>query len=171
MISFTAYGKAQPAGSKGSYVLRRKDGSIVTRPGGSPIVNTVDANAKAKDWKVAVAWAARKAYQGPLLDGPLHVRMTFYRPRPKGHFRKSGELSKEGLDSLAPTSKPDLLKMARAVEDALTEVVWRDDAQIAFEVLLRWWGEPARVVVSIHTLDELCPTIPPYHGAPEPEPF
>jgi Holliday junction resolvase RusA-like endonuclease len=168
MISFVVYGRSQPAGSKGAYVLRRRDGSLVTRPDGGPIVNVTDANKKSKEWKGVVAWTARKAYQGPLLDGPLHVRMTFFRPRPKGHFRKSGELSKEGLATPAPTGKPDVLKLSRAVEDALTEVVWRDDALIVTEDLAKWWGEPARVEVMIAPW---AGTPPPYHGAPEPEPF
>lgn len=168
MIKFTVYGKAQTAGSKRAFVLRRKDGTFVTRPGGSPVVNVTDDNARSKEWRNAVAWTARKAYQGPLLDGPLMVKIVIWRPRPKGHFLRNGGLSKEGIAMPMPTSKPDLLKHVRALEDSLTGVVWRDDSQIVEQVHAKYWGEPARVEVQILAWEGPWPK---YHGPSEPEPF
>ena len=46
-----------------------------------------------------------------------------------------------------PTARPDLLKLARAVEDAIQSVVYRNDSQIVDEVLHKRYGEPARVEV------------------------
>ncbi len=149
MISFTVLGTAQTAGSKRAFALRRKDGSIVTRPGGSPVIAVTDDNPRSKDWKQQIASAVRERYDGPLLDGPLAVVMTFYRPRPKAHYRRSGELSTLGLETPFPDGRPDVLKLARAVEDALSGVAWRDDAQIVEETLRKRWGEPARVDIAI----------------------
>jgi Holliday junction resolvase RusA-like endonuclease len=42
-----------------------------------------------------------------------------------------------------------VLKLARAVEDALTGVVWRDDAEIVAEGLAKLYGTPERVEISI----------------------
>jgi Holliday junction resolvase RusA-like endonuclease len=111
----------------------------------------MDANPNSKDWKQQVAYAAREAYGGQLLDGPLRVSLQFYRPRPKGHYGAVG-LNKKGRESTAPTSKPDVLKLARGVEDACTGIVWRDDAQIVAELITKDWGEPARCEVTIEPL-------------------
>lgn len=141
MIRITVYGHAQPAGSKRGFARQRSNGST--------FVSIVDANPKSRDWKNAVTSAAREAYSGDLLNGPLSVTMVFYRPRPKGHFTTSGGLSKSGRTTPWPTSKPDVLKLARGVEDALTGVVYRDDAQIVSETIEKHWGEPARCEVEI----------------------
>lgn len=136
-IRFTVLGNAQPAGSKRAFM----------RPGMKfPVV--VDDNAKSKPWKAEVAAAAREVYRSDLLTGPLKVRLVFYRPRPAGHYGANG-LNKKGRETSAPVTKPDVLKLARGVEDALTSVVWRDDAQIVVEVIEKRWGEPARCEVEI----------------------
>ncbi len=151
MIRFTVLGKPQPAGSKRAFALKRRDGSPVTRANGSQVVTVVDANPNAKDWKNSVRCAAREVYSGELLTGPICFECVFYRPRPKSHYRsgaRSHEL-KDGMDRALPTSKPDVLKLARGVEDALTGVLWVDDAQICNESLRKEYGEPARVEISV----------------------
>jgi Holliday junction resolvase RusA-like endonuclease len=143
-ITFTVFGEARPAGSKRAFAIRR---------GGVPTgrIAVMDANPKAKDWKQQVSCAAREAYAGELLTGPLRVTLQFYRPRPGGHYGANG-LNKKGRESIAPTTKPDVLKLARGVEDACTGVIWRDDAQIVAELIVKEWGEPARVEVLVEKL-------------------
>lgn len=140
-IAFTVFGDAKPAGSKRAFALRK--GGVLTGR-----VAVADANPNSREWKQQVAYAARQAYSGELLEGPLKVTLQFYRVRPRGHYGARG-LNSKGRASTAPTGRPDVLKLARAVEDALTGVVWRDDAQIVHEVIAKSWGEPARVEVSV----------------------
>ncbi|WP_051945692.1 RusA family crossover junction endodeoxyribonuclease [Verrucomicrobium sp. BvORR106] len=86
-----------------------------------------DAGQRNKDWRTAVGWAAHEHFKGEVLTGALKVTFTFFMPRPKGHH------GKRGLRPSAPTfpiTKPDALKLARSTEDALTGIVWRDDAQV-----------------------------------------
>jgi predicted short-subunit dehydrogenase-like oxidoreductase (DUF2520 family) len=45
-----------------------------------------------------------------------------------------------------------VLKLARGVEDALTGIVWRDDAQIVVEHLEKRYGSPARCEVRVKYL-------------------
>lgn len=154
-IAFTVYGAAQTAGSKRSFVpLHRTTKQPFRNRRGGIVVSTIDDNPKGKDWKAAIAMTARNVYRGPLLDCAVSVTMRFYRPRPKGHFGKNG-LNATGRESHWPTTKPDVLKLARCAEDALTGVVWRDDAQIVFELIEKLWGEPARMEIEIEPASEV----------------
>ncbi len=132
---FTVYGKAQPAGSKRAFVV-----------GGHARV--VDANAKSRPWKDAVTAAAAEAMGGEtLLDGPLWLNVVFHEPRPKGHIGAKGLVRPSA--PLYPAKRPDATKLLRAVEDAMTGVVYRDDAQIVSQVVRKVYGEPARVEIRV----------------------
>ena len=156
-ICFTVVicGVAQPAGSKQAFVpTDKKTGNPYRGPGGRIIVNVVDDNPKSKGWKKLVADEARKAWGArKLLDGPLFVRAVFYQERPGAHFGtgRNAELIKQSAPAF-PMTRPDVLKMMRGVEDALTSVVYIDDSRIVDEVLSKRYGSPARVEISIGTL-------------------
>lgn len=153
-ITFTIFGHPATAGSKRAFIPTRKGGEMVTRPNGKPMVVITDDNAAGKAWRQDVRSAARDAYDGDLLRGPLAVTLRFYRPRPKSHFGSGkNSLVLKGSAPSHPTTKPDVLKLARAIEDALTGVVWEDDAQIVREVLEKTYGEPERVEVEISVRD------------------
>lgn len=144
IASFFVAGHPEPAGSKKAFQHKTTKRVIV-----------MDANKKAKPWQYVIQGAATEAmgYTTPAV-GPLDVTFTFYVDRPKGHFRQFGHLSAEGLRNPYPAKKPDLLKLARAVEDALTGIVYKDDAQIVSETLHKAWTgngmqvEGVRIAVS-----------------------
>ncbi len=148
-IQFTVYGEARPQGSKISQVIYRRDGTPVTKNG--RVVTVVrDDCPKTRHWRETIAAAARAAYSGPLLTGALKISLGFFRPRPRGHF------GKRGLRASAakfPTTRPDTVKLTLAVEDALSGVLWRDDAQIVEHHIVKSWGEPARVDVLVEVLE------------------
>lgn len=134
---FTIMGQPRPAGSK-----RHIGNGVVIDSSGE----------KGRNWRASVQAVAREHFTGDLLREPLMVYVTFFTPRPKCHYgtgRNAGKLKDDAPQY--PTGRPDVLKLARAVEDALTGVVWADDAQIVDEILAKRYGEPARCVVSIHS--------------------
>jgi Holliday junction resolvase RusA-like endonuclease len=146
MIAFTVYGKPEPAGSKRAFVK-----------GGRAIVT--DDNPNSRSWKQEVRSKAAEVMfaHNPtleLFDGALSLDLRFYLKRPQSHFgtgRNAGVLK----DS-APrfhTTRPDSTKLTRAVEDALTGIVWRDDAQVSTQVIAKLYGEPERVSVAIYSLN------------------
>lgn len=139
-VTFTVPGVAQPAGSKRAF--NRKGG-------GRPIVT--DDNPRAKPWQAAVAAAAAEKMTGELLDGPLELHVYFHLTRPKGHFRtgKKAHLVRDTAP-IYPTVRPDITKMLRAVEDALTGVVWRDDAQVVHQVAAKRYAPRAETTVTVH---------------------
>lgn len=137
-FTLTVYGTPAAAGSKRAFPLGGK-------PGGRPII--VDANKKAAPWKniiaqhAGIAMAGREAFRGP-----IQAVFCFYVRRPKGHTGKRGLLPSAPA---FPAVKPDVLKLARAVEDALSGIVYHDDALIVREVLEKHYGEQERVEIVI----------------------
>ena len=149
MIEFDVIGEPKPQGSKRQVPIRNRDGRIVQKDG-RDLTRIVEDNPRLPQWKQEIAQAARDVYRGILLEGPLELTLTFYRPRPVTHFgtgRNTGVLKVSA--PLHPTQRPDTLKLARAVEDALTGVIWRDDAQVVGHHLSKRYGEYFRVSVRI----------------------
>jgi Holliday junction resolvase RusA-like endonuclease len=152
-IAFAVFGEPKPQGSKRSQLIRRKGGQVVMRDG-QPLSRVRDDNPKTAEWKQQVAYAARQVYDGPLLTGPLSVTFLFFRPRPKAHFgsgRNSALLKPSAPEW--PIPRPDTLKLARAVEDALTGVLWQDDSQVVEHRLLKSYGEHFRVEVEVQIME------------------
>lgn len=124
-LTFTVLGKPEPGGSKRAFIVKGR--AVVT-----------DANKHAGNWKQQARHAAATVMQGELWRGPVKLTAHFFFARPRSHFTSKGELRK-GL-ATAHTQKPDLLKCTRLLEDALTGVVYVDDAQITIEDLGKWWS-------------------------------
>lgn len=112
-----AYGTAGPQGSK-----------IRTRYG------MREASAKVAPWRESVKEAALKARAAgaPTLDGPLAVRIVFTLGRPAAARKRD----------LHPSTRPDLSKILRSTEDAITDAgLWADDARICdFTRLAKVWA-------------------------------
>jgi crossover junction endodeoxyribonuclease RusA len=73
-------------------------------------------------WRETVATFARQARgPAPLLDCALVLRLEFILPRPVGTPRRS---------TPPAVRRPDLDKMQRAVFDALSGVIFRDDSLV-----------------------------------------
>ena len=66
--------------------------------------------------------------------------LYFFFQRPKGHFgtgRNSSSLRKGA--PVYHLQKPDITKLVRAVEDALTGVAWTDDCQVFKQMAQKSW--------------------------------
>lgn len=141
-INFQVKGSAQPGGSKTAVPTRnnwRKVAGVRWQ--------VIDANKNAAGWKDTVGKVAKVAMVDALgwnpapLDGPLYVRFEFVAIRPPTHILSDGfSLSAAGRQFPERISKPDVLKLARTVEDGMTGIVYGDDAQIVEEMLIKRWG-------------------------------
>jgi len=118
------WGPAQSQGSKRGFIhphLKRNH---------KPVVMIVDDNDKAlKSWRQELVDAMQRHKPVKALDCPVAVNIVLYVPRPRAHYRVSGELKPNA--PLLPASGRDIDKVARAILDA---------GQIA-----RWWVNDARV--------------------------
>ena len=139
MIEITVIGLPQPAGSKKAFPIRRADGSVG--------VAVSDANPKAREWKALVLDAARQQHDGPPFTEALRLEITFNVPRPKSHFGtgRSSLILKRSAPKF-PTGRPDCTKLVRGTEDALTGVLWRDDAQIVDQVISKRYGRAGATI-------------------------
>jgi len=171
-LDIEVLGEAKPAGSKRAF-KHPTTGKIIVK----------DDSKGSKPWKQEIAGTAREAFARcpdcqhgrvihlngqqtcsrcngsalrGLLTGPIAVELVFYRRRPAGHFGSGRNAHKLRPSAPSvPATRPDVLKLARAVEDSLTGVIWRDDAQIVEEVLRKFYGEPERTVIRVWALREL----------------
>ncbi len=133
-------GEPKTAGSKQAFALRRGDGSLVLKRGFSaryhrqidiPCFTMVD-DARGEDWRKACAAAGAMVMRGLApYTCPLAVAFAFRLERPAGHH-VAGNRNRDVKPSAParPATRPDLTKLVRAVEDALTGVVWGDDGQV-----------------------------------------
>ncbi|WP_078891414.1 RusA family crossover junction endodeoxyribonuclease [Streptomyces sp. NRRL S-350] len=126
LFECTVFGTPAPQGSKSPKGLRRtKKGNLVS--------NLVESSKLVGPWRDAVKAAAiRTRLALPTwrtLDGPLVAEMHFTLPRPK-----SAPASRT-----RPDRYPDLSKLVRSTEDALTSAqIWRDDARVVeYEALAK----------------------------------
>lgn len=126
VFELVVYGTPGPQGSK----------AFMGMHGGHGVMR--ESSKKVKPWREAVRWEAIAARQGELpepmatLDEPLIAEMVFTAVRPKSHYRtgRNSHLLRDGAP-LRPLAKPDVSKLCRSTEDALTDAgVWKDDARV-----------------------------------------
>jgi Holliday junction resolvase RusA-like endonuclease len=148
-LEFTVYGVAQQMGSKQAFVPKGWSRPVVT-----------DSNRSLKSWQVLVAKTAQLAIadlpsrERTLLLGGVRLTAAFFFPRPKSLPKKVRVHLKA----------PDLDKAVRALGDALSQVVFRDDVQVVDLVAIKRYaahGEVPRVEVRVESSDGLAvPVVP-----------
>lgn len=131
MIRFVAYGDPLPKGSARAFVPKGWTRPVIT-----------SSTKGLKQWESKIAAAAQAQSDGSLLMGPLYLNVKFYLTRPKS--KKKGS---------AHTVRPDLDKLIRGATDALTGIIWKDDAQVvemvAGKEYVEWDHEAPRAEFTI----------------------
>lgn len=127
LASFAVTGTPQPKGSTRSFAIK-------SGPRAGKIRTIADNDADLARWTDAVRAAALRslglleAEDATPTTGPVYLRLRFRFRRPASHYTARGQLT-----ARAPryhVQRPDRDKLERAVADALTGIVWRDDSQI-----------------------------------------
>ncbi len=131
-LDFIVLGKPQQRGSKDAIPIPKRGGGFITKANGFPMLAVKDSNEKSKSWMQEVRSAAAAAHGGrPLMMGAIELSIEFHFARPKSHYGSGKNAS--FVKSSAPrihAQSPDLAKLIRCLEDALTGVVWLDDRQV-----------------------------------------
>ncbi len=129
-ITFFIPGIPAPGGSKRFVGFGKKTGRAIL----------IDAaGERNKNWRSVCAMIAAQEMTGKeMLRTPLSVHFAFFMPRPKGHY------GTKGLKQNAPQrpfTRPDVLKLSRSTEDALTGIVWADDSQTVHMNIAKYFAD------------------------------
>jgi crossover junction endodeoxyribonuclease RusA len=165
-LEFTVYGTPAPKGSlqPGGARCKACGGSGRLASGACPRCRgrgfytwAHEDCARTRPWmaslKAEAQQAARALAGGPLYCGPVQVDLCFWLPKPKSLPKRR---------PCSPTKKPDLDKLIRSVLDALTGVVWNDDAQVVCLVCSKHYADRpgCRAVVMLLDLPDVTETDP-----------
>lgn len=131
-VTFIAYGNPIPKGSaKGFAVPMKRDGEPVVDDAGQRKYRAVVThdNPNTKEWERTVRTAAQHGRGSGRFfrTEPVEIRICFGLSRPASVSTKKRPL---------PTVRPDLDKLVRAIQDAVSGVIYADDAQV---VSIRAW--------------------------------
>lgn len=119
--------------------------AIISKTTGMPFLK--NSNPAQEKWQRDVRTAVGSSYHGELLrDVPLLLVCEFEFLRPSSHFGRKGLLTSAPRRKL---TKPDVLKLGRAVEDALTGVVYADDSMNVAVLSSKRFGERMGVHVRV----------------------
>jgi len=125
--------------------------------GGRAIV-THDKGPALNHWRSRVTLEARRAWgRAAPLDGPVAVTLVFRLARPKSHYGTGRNADKLRPSAPAlPHTGLDLDKLARAINDALTQArVWTDDSRVCTMTTHKTYagpGEQAGVDVTVEPM-------------------
>jgi len=120
---------------------------IVTIGGRAMAANYTPSRDPVNAYKAAVMHAARMAYDGEPLDGPLRVEAVFIFDRPAYLLKPRSPDAR-----VAYGKKPDADNLIKSTFDALNKLLWLDDAQVcslAVEKVFRARHEQPQVILSV----------------------
>lgn len=144
MICFEVLGEPAPKGSMRA-MNRKSDGRAMLVPGGTSVNQR-----KLRVWTQAirsrVVEMLGEARDPLFVEQSLSVELLFRLPRPASVKTPRPMAQKDDVD-----------KLARAVLDALTGVLYDDDGRIAVLRVEKQWSDPLKrgVVISVEQLDPL----------------
>jgi len=128
-------------------------GSVRAFVAGGRAVVTYGRGGTLGSWRQAIAArAADQLGDRPPVDGPVRVVARFGLRRPRSHYGARGILPRHASELV--TTAPDLDKLARALLDALTGVVYRDDRQVVELVLAKRYDDRPGLDVELELLED-----------------
>ena len=144
MIEFFVRGEPRPRGSKTAmpvYIGQGPKKKLLLKDG-RPVLRYVDSAKGSGKWMNTVADVANQHRPSSLWDCPVTMVCVFVYTMPASYCSKAKGKEGDPLPS-APTHKvtmPDVIKLGRAVEDALKGIIYVDDARIVSQQTIKTWS-------------------------------
>lgn len=135
VVHFEVPGPPQPQGS-----MR----PMISRTTGLAMVKS--DNVRLRSWRGEAAWEASHAKPIGMCEpfaGAVKVSVQFVFVRPK---------SVTPTRRPSHTVKPDIDKLTRALFDAMSGIVFRDDAQVIQVFAMKTYGPEAKTIVSVEEI-------------------
>ena len=132
-----------------------------TRKMGAKYVARVYDSDVADEWKRAVDQAivlAFSEHKPAFFEGqPIEVIATFWMRRPKLHFNAHGFVKPNA--PIRHAQKPDADNLVKLVLDRITrsDLIWRDDSQVAYLTVAKYWADKDEDVGCNLTLQPILP--------------
>jgi len=136
-IKFTIYGIARPKGGAHTVTKGGRTWGYVPT--------------SVRDWEDTIRAQVHNYRPPELLKEALKLEAHFYRAPLKSFSNKKRELALTGI--IRPATSPDLDKCVRALQDAITGIIFGNDSIIVDLVSSKWYGDPPRVEVIISNAD------------------
>lgn len=141
MIKFIVQGQPQGKARARSRIVTARDGKQFT---------SHYTPKKTREYEDYIGWCAKKAMQHQqqrLTLKACELFITCYFEIPKSWPKWKRELAVAG--QVAPTTKPDLDNIEKAVKDALNDIVWGDDCQVIKSEKTKLYSEEPRIEVIV----------------------
>ncbi|MCT3020861.1 RusA family crossover junction endodeoxyribonuclease [Pediococcus pentosaceus] len=103
-----------------------------------------------RSYKEKAHQVIKQQYLDTPISGALHVQIKFYRSVQKSVSKLERHRRLSGLHR--PTMKPDIDNLFKAVTDACTGIVWKDDNQIVSTKSDKFYSEDPRVEICVERL-------------------
>jgi Holliday junction resolvase RusA-like endonuclease len=109
--------------------------------------------AKTRNYENLVKLEAGRVMAGKdLIEGPVSLHVTAHLQVPQSWSKKKQSSALSG--ELLPTSRPDVDNYAKAVLDALNEVVFRDDSQVVMLIASKQYSERPGLSIKVAAIQE-----------------
>lgn len=106
---------------------------------------------KSRLYEQSVSAIARQAMKGRApLEGPVVLVVDAHLPIPKSASKKRQAAMRAGI--IRPTKKPDSTNIAKAVEDGMNGIVFKDDSQIVDSHHRKIYSDTPCVVVRVEPI-------------------
>lgn len=120
------------------------------RRGGFARIYTPDPKGRLKGWKRAIRGLARCEWREERARCAVSVSLEFMFSRPASQMGTGRNAGRPRPS--APRhhrQRPDIDNLAKAVLDAMTGIVWADDAQIIELRITKRWAEKSGVLITV----------------------
>lgn len=108
------------------------------------------------DYKKAIALHCKQQYKGNLIaDKPIGVIVRFYITPPKYVSKVKKNAQNVNNEVIRVAKKPDIDNFVKAIFDAMSGVVFKDDGVIAYQLSEKFYSNNPRTEIEILSEDEL----------------
>lgn len=105
-----------------------------------------------RDWKNTIRWHLIRHRQTPLWDGAVILEARFVSLIPKSYPRWMRDAVESGQE-LPRIVKPDTEQLVKPIKDACQGLIWRDDALVWKETVVKVYGKVPRVDVALELFE------------------